>query len=150
MGHGNNPNPTTMPTPRRPNDDVLMKQYQVLVDAYKGYLDLVLKFILFSYAVTGGIVSFYLSQRHEGIMKLGLVFPIIMNAAFAKLSFLAAHRVKPLSKEVERVTVELDLLATPDIDFLAVVLVMLGRLFVLITVGLVALSFAKDVWPLLR
>ncbi|MFS8086814.1 MAG: hypothetical protein ACMG6H_14365 [Acidobacteriota bacterium] len=120
-----------------------MKQYQILVDTYKSYLDLVLKFILFSYAVTGSFLSFYLSHSREGIMRFGLVFPIIMNALFTALSFLAASRVKPLSKEVERVTNELSLQATPDIDFLATVLLLLGVLFGIITCGLVIISFAR-------
>src|ERR1043165_6374543 len=135
--------PITPPPAERPSDDVLMKQYQVLVDAYKTYLDLILKFILFSYAVTGGILSLFLTHRAEGIMRFGLLFPIIMNAAFALLSFLGAHRVKPLSEEVERVTNALHLLATPDIDFLAFVLRLLGILYIILTIGLVVLSFAN-------
>jgi hypothetical protein len=59
--------------PERSNEDVLMKQYQTLVDTYKTYLDLTLKFVLFSYAVTGGIVSYCLVQaQHNRIIKFGL------------------------------------------------------------------------------
>ena len=137
MGHQNSPIPTHVSLPKRSSEDVLMKQYQILVDAYKTYLDLILKFVLFSYAVTGAIVSYCLSQRQNGIMKFGLLFPIVMNASFAVLSFLGASRVKPLSEEVERVTNELKLSATPDVQFLALVLLLLGALFVLIFVGLI-------------
>jgi hypothetical protein len=141
MGYKNQPRAT--PPSTQPDKDVMMKQYQILVDTYKTYLDLILKFILFSYAVTGGILSFYLSQRNEGIIKAGLVFPVIMNSAFAALSFLAAGRVKPLSEEVERVTNALDLLATPDIDFLAFALRLLGVLFIIVACGLVVITFLR-------
>lgn len=103
MGHGNNTTPTTAPRPpMRSGDDTLMKQYQILVDAYKSYFDLILKFILFSYAVTGAILSFYLSQSRQGIMRFGLFFPMIMNALFAWLSFEGASRKTIVSRSRTR------------------------------------------------
>lgn len=150
MGHKNSPIPDrtiarnvgsvseALSFPEHSNEDVLMKQYQTLVDTYKTYLDLILKFVLFSYAVTGGIVSYCLAQAQQNrTIKFGLLFPIVMNASFAGLCFLGASRVKPLTDEVERVTNELKLSATPDIQFLAWVLSLLGCLFVLISVGLI-------------
>lgn len=131
-------------SPVTANETVFLQQYQILVDTYKTYLDLILKFVLFSYAVTGGIVSYCLAQRQNAVLKFGLLFPIVMNALFAGLCFLGASRVKPLTDEVERVTDELKLLATPDIQFLTWVLSLLGALFVLICVGLgVALFIVK-------
>jgi hypothetical protein len=153
VGETRHPNSTPIDTasqqaiprsPVSPNESVLMQQYQILVDTYKTYLDLVLKFVLFSYAVTGGIVSYCLAQRQNAVIKFGLLFPIFMNLLFAGLCFLGASRVKPLADEVERVTDELKLLATPDIQFLTWVLSLLGILFLLICFGLgVALFIVK-------
>jgi hypothetical protein len=108
MGHRNSP----IPEPASfPSEEVFLKQYQILVDAYKSYLDLILKFVLFSYAVAGAIVSYCLAQRQNAVIKFGLLFPIVMNTLFAGLCFLGASRVQPLTDEVERVTNELNLKA---------------------------------------
>lgn len=123
--------------------DVLMKQYQLLVDAYKSYLDIVLKFTVFTYAVTGGILSFYLSQKNEGIMRFGLVFPIVMNVTFAIFGFFAARTVEPMAAEVERVTSLLKLDAFPEIRFLKFILLMLGGLYLVIAFGLVVVSVTR-------
>ena len=48
--------------PQATRDD-LWKQYQLHVDLYKHYLELSLKLNAFSYAVTGAILSFYLSRQ---------------------------------------------------------------------------------------
>lgn len=48
--------------------DTLMKQYQMMVDVHKFYFEIVLKFLVFHYAVTGAILSFYLSQPNVGVM----------------------------------------------------------------------------------
>ena len=70
MGHLNNPSPS----PPTPDKDVLMKQYQLMVDTYTKYLDVTIKFTLFTYAVTGAILSFYLSQPAQGVMRFALLF----------------------------------------------------------------------------
>lgn len=122
MGHLNDPRPEPRP---QADKDTLMKQYQLMVDAYLKYLDLVIKFALFSYAITGAILSFYLSQKTtEGIMRFGLVFPIIMNLTFAWFSFFASRRIAPIRDEINRVVVLLGLEAFPDADFLKFILLM--------------------------
>jgi hypothetical protein len=137
-----NPTPS-QPPPAAPDKDVLMKQYQLIVDTDTKYLDLTLKFTMFGYAVTGAILSFYLSRPNEHIMKFALVFPACMNAMFSITCFLAAHWIDPLTDEVKRVVGELGLKAFPDPAFLKYVLIILAFLYVAITIGLVVISFVR-------
>ena len=141
MGHLND----TRPTPRPQADkDTLMKQYQLMVDAYLKYLDLVQKLALFNYAITGAILSFYLSQKTiEGVMRFGLVFPIIMNLTFAVFSFFASRRISPIRDEINRVVVLLSLEAFPDANFLKFILLMVGGLFTLTAICLTVLSCSR-------
>jgi hypothetical protein len=139
MGYLQNPTPTAPELDR----DILMKQYQLMVDTYLKYLDITLKFTLFSYAVTGAILSYYLSKPAEGFMKYGLVFPIVVNAVFGLSCFVAANWNRSIFGELERVTLLLNLGAFPDSRFLTYVLVALGALFALITIGLTGISFYR-------
>ncbi len=123
--------------------ELLFKQYQLLIDAYKYYLEIVLKFIIFHYAVTGAILSFYLSQQNTGIMRFALVFPIFMSIVFAVFTFFGSYRVFYMTEEVERITVLLDLEGFPDPKFLEYVLRIAGILFSAIAIGLVVVSFAR-------
>lgn len=122
-------------------ETTLLEQYKILMDLHKFYFELVLKFTVFHYAVTGGILSFYLSQKNEGFMKYALVFPIIMNLLFALFSFLGAWRNPPLAEEVERVTDLLGYEAHPDLHFLSIVLYLSSGLYFLIALGLTIVSY---------
>ncbi len=122
-------------------ETTLLEHYKVLMDLHKFYFELVLKFTVFHYAVTGGILSFYLSQKNEGFMKYALIFPIIMNLFFALFSFLGALRNPPLAEEVERITDVLGYEAHPDLHFLSTILYLSSILYLLIAIGLTVISF---------
>jgi hypothetical protein len=123
--------------------DILMKQYQLLVDVHKFYFDFVLKFLIFHYAVTGGILSFYLSKPNVGVMRFALVFPIFMSLIFAGFAFYSAANIDPLVKEVHRVVGLLGLNDYPDPSFLKWMLLVVGCLFALIFVSLIVVSVAR-------
>lgn len=123
--------------------EILFKQYQLLIDAYKYYLEIVLKFIIFHYAVTGAILSFYLSRQNAGIMRFALVFPIFMSVVFAVFAFFGSYRVFYMTEEVQRITALLDLGGYPDPKFLEYVLRIARMSFSAIAIGLVVVSFAR-------
>ena len=135
--------PDNTPPPPIADKEVLLKQYELMVETYTKYLDTTLKFTFFSYAVTGAILSYYLSRPAEGIMRLGLLFPILMNIAFAVSMFVAARWNRVIGEEISRVADLLSLEAFPDADFLTYVLVILGVLYSVITLGLTVLTFAR-------
>jgi len=61
--------------------ELLWHQYQMNVDLYKGYLDLVVKINVFYYDITGAIVSFYFSNASEPLIKWSLLLPLLMSIA---------------------------------------------------------------------
>ncbi len=114
-----------------------------MVDTYLKYLDITLKFVIFSYAVTGAILSYYLSHPAEGIMRFALLFPILLNGVFAFSCFVAARWNKPMIEEVERVTQLLHLKSFPDPAFLSHVLKIFGWLFIAVTASLIVVTFSR-------
>ena len=125
--------------PGAPDTDVLLAQYQLMVDTYLKYLEITLKFTLFSYAVTGGILSYCLAHPAERLMIFGPWFLLLMNLFFALCFFIAAYLVKPVFDEVRDVSVRLHLGACPEVRFLTIVLFILGVLYLLIVAGLAVL-----------
>jgi hypothetical protein len=73
--------------------EIFWRQYQLNIDTYRGYLDLVLKMNGFYYAVTGAIVSYYFAHSSEELMKLSLVLPIVMSVALAVFFVLVTCRL---------------------------------------------------------
>jgi hypothetical protein len=130
-------------TARPVNLDIQMKQYQLMVDTYLKYLDITLKFVVFTYAVTGAILSFCLSRPAEGIMRFALLFPTLLNGAFAVSCFVATRWNQPIIDEMDRLIDVLDVDAYPDPRFLSYVLKIFGSLFIAITLGLIAITIAR-------
>ena len=58
--------------------ELLWRQYQLNVDLYKGYLDLIVKINVFYYAITGAILSFYFANQND-LTKLSLLLPLLMS-----------------------------------------------------------------------
>ena len=61
------------------DNDLLWKEYQLQIETYRFYLDLVIKINIFFYAITGGILSFYFSKENVEQFELALVLPLIMS-----------------------------------------------------------------------
>ncbi|SRR5258706_38913 len=141
MGHLNDPSPTPKTEP--PDNDILMKQYQLMVDTYLKYLEITLKFVVFTYAVTGAILSYYLSHPTEGIMRFALVFPTLLNGAFAASCFVAAQWAHPIGDEIDRVCGLLHVRAYPDPAFLSYALKVFGWLYIAITLGLLTITLVR-------
>ena len=134
-----------MTTPNNTNvntdtsEENLMKQYQMMVDVYKFHFDIVLKFITFYYAITGAILSFYLSQPKTNLMNAALALPIIMGCLFAAFAFFGAKQVDTFTLEISAVTDHLHLDPFPNNDLLGdlkLMLIFTGVLSSLTAIGL--------------
>jgi len=125
------------------NTETLTKHYEVLIDAYKHHLDLVLKVDAFYYAVTGAITSYYLSKPNVGYMRFALILPILMGATLAIFVFFAAYWVDPLGHELDRVKDSLGFQAIPSVTFIKLLLVISGAFFSIVVIGLVILSIVR-------
>jgi len=83
-----------------PDDDKLWKEYNIHIDLYKHYLELVLKFNIFYYAITGAILSFYFSKVQIATIRYSLIFPILMSLLFASFFFYGAKLLSKLALQL--------------------------------------------------
>jgi hypothetical protein len=125
--------------------ETLMKHYTILVDVLKFYLELVLKFITFSFAVTGAIVSYYLSQPNTGYMRYALILPFVVNLALAIFAFYASSFVGYLDKELDRIRDAVGFLDVIDATFLTKMLYLAGVLSTVVVILLVVLFLMRPV-----
>lgn len=106
-------------------EDLLCKQYETLVDLYKFYLTLALNTNIFSYAITGGILSFYFKEQatiaeqqivqNVDILQFSLVLPIIYSILFGFLSFRGSYLLKKnVQDHIYKICESIKLLKAPD------------------------------------
>lgn len=115
---------------------ILLHQYDTIVNLYKHNMDLTIKVNIFIYAVTGSILSFYLSKQSIGLMRYALIFPSIMNFGYAFFFYQASKKVTPFHIDLIAINKALGLLSFPDITILQRTLELSSLLFLLISVGL--------------
>jgi hypothetical protein len=65
--------------------ELLWREYQLSVDLYKFYLDIVVKIVLAYYAITGGILSFYFTRPEMDLARWALMLPSAVSFALAGL-----------------------------------------------------------------
>src|SRR5438034_10853152 len=111
-----------MSTNQPPTRDEMWRQYALLVDLYKHYLELVLKFNVFFYAVTGAIVSFYLSRPSTGLLRHSLLFPCLMNLLFACFFVYGSLLVKVSRDDLFTIVRALGFHSGPELRVLTILL----------------------------
>ncbi|HTR24436.1 MAG TPA: hypothetical protein VMI10_10660 [Terriglobales bacterium] len=129
------------PVPSFPDKDILLKQYELQLDLYKQYLELVLKFNIFYYAVTGAILSFYFTNTSDvGLPRyLLLCFPVLLSFGFAVFFVWAASLVRFSRYEVINIARALGLQVFPEMRVLAMLLRLSGALYAVVALGLLAI-----------
>jgi hypothetical protein len=109
--------------------ELLFKEFQLHVDLVKHYLDLVIKFNVFYYAVTGALLSYYFTNfKTETLVRWSLMLPIFMSLLFGGL-FLGASRALPrVDTELGHISRLLNFVK-PEVSILRYALVASGILF---------------------
>lgn len=115
---------------------ILLHQYETIVDLYKHHLDLLLKVNIFIYAITGAILSYYLSQPHAGLIRYALIFPAIVNITYSGFFFLASTRITAFDNDIKAIVKALGVFSYPDMMFLKLALLISSGLYFLISIGL--------------
>lgn len=133
-------------TARSENKELLWKQYQLNVDLYKHYLDLVVKFNLFYYAVTGAILSFYFSKPEIPMLKYSLLFPILLSVGFGGFFFYGARLVGVVRRELFQIRDILGFYAAPEFKVLSVLLQLSACLFFFVAICLLYLFFSGGIY----
>jgi hypothetical protein len=109
---------------KEPSEDLLWKQYELETGLYKHYLELILKFNTFYYAVTGAIVSFYFTKADVPLAKYALLFPILMGIVFGVVFVFAVIALQISRETVFNIRDKLNLEAAPEINVLGALLAM--------------------------
>lgn len=116
-------------------NEILWRQYQQNIELYKFYMELVVKFNVFYYAVTGAILSFFFANPDIPKLKYSLVLPLVMSIAFAALSVYGAILTRDLREETFNVRDKLKLDVAPDVGVLSKVLYMFAGVFAITALG---------------
>lgn len=119
-----------------PSHEMLWRNYELHVKLYKDYLELVLKFNLFFYAVTGGVVSYCLSKPSLPLMRYGMIFPAVMSALFGAFFFYGARLAEVSRNEMVSLGKSLGFAVVPEYRILQVLLCISGALLIIIAIVL--------------
>ncbi|MGH1456927.1 MAG: hypothetical protein ACRBDI_09115 [Alphaproteobacteria bacterium] len=87
----------------------LWKRYEHEVSLHRGYMDLAIKLTMFSYAVTGAILSYYLSNIGDPFLKFSLLLPMVMCFCLFLFFLLSAVSTNVTNDEIKIVCNALDL-----------------------------------------
>ena len=98
-------------------------------------LDLIIKFNLFYYAITGAIISFCFANTDKPHIKYALWLPIIMSIVFAGFFLYGAFLMEYIRKDVFAIRDALQFKVAPDVRVLSVLLCIFSGVFILIAFG---------------
>jgi hypothetical protein len=116
--------------------EIYWRQYQLNIETYRGYLELVLKINGLYYAITGAIVSYFITHRAEEMMQLSLWLPLAMSIALAGFFVLGAFAAQVTRRETFALREKLGLEATAEIAVLIVLLGISAGLMLIVAGGL--------------
>lgn len=122
-------------------NELLWKQYELHVNLYRGYLELALKMNIFYYAITGGILSYYLANREEELVKWSLLLPILMGLIFGFFLLRGAILSKDTTTEIHSIRDTLDLGVVPETQILTQILYIFGVFMIIASLVLIYLFF---------
>lgn len=109
--------------------ELLLKEFEFHIDLVKHYLDLVIKFNVFYYAVTGALLSYYFTNsKSENLVRWSLVLPILLSFFFGIL-FISASRAIPQVDDAITYISHLLNFAKPEVRILKFALLASGILF---------------------
>jgi hypothetical protein len=120
-------------------DNKLLEQYKICIELFKHYLDLAIKFNLFYYAITGGILSFYFANRSSSYIQYILCFPILVSIIFSGFFLYGAKLVRNLQEEIKNIAIELKFNVYPEAKVLYYLLNIFAILFLFVSCVLISL-----------
>lgn len=118
------------------------KQYGTLVDIYKFYVDQLIKFHTFYFAIAGGVALFALSNR-DGATPLVLLLPLVISIGGVGTFVFGIRKSRELTNEIKSVARRLEMLSahTEVLEFLCWaflfvhLLIVSGLLWLLVQLG---------------
>lgn len=117
--------------------DILFEHYKIHLDLYKHYLDMIIKFNLFYYAITGAILSFYFANRAIAFIQYILIFPFAMSLIFFLFFCYASKKAKNSREEIFNLGRILELNVVPELSILTILLKLFATLFGIVSLLLI-------------
>ena len=116
--------------------DLTWKSYEMDMDLYKFYLDMALKMAVFVFAITGGIVSYYVANAaSQPWTRVSLALPLLMNVTFGLIYWRGIWRSQSLVEGNRNRANKLGI-PTLDLESLPWLLKVLTLLFLLVSLSL--------------
>jgi hypothetical protein len=122
-------------------DELLWRQYNLLSELYKFYLELLANSILVIFGITGGIVAYTFSNANNPIIKWSLMLPLLFCIAVAFLCLRGMRQAKELQQEIEVIRGKLHIGLAPHVDVLVYALLGAGIMFVLVAAAIFVVFF---------
>ena len=119
--------------------EALWRQYSMQVDLYKHYLKIAIEFNVLYYAITGAILSYYLTHTSAPLIKYSLLLPLAMSVLFAGFFIYGAFLMKVSRNEVFEIRTSLGFSTAPDLNVLSVLLYIFAALMAIVAVAIVVL-----------
>jgi len=102
--------------------EILWRQYQQHIDTYKFYLDIVVRLMVFYFAISGAIVSFYASNSEAANTKLALFLPFVMGVGLLIFFCIGAVLSLVTRKDLFEIRDSLGLQVAPETGVLTLLL----------------------------
>jgi hypothetical protein len=115
------------------------REYEVQVDLYKHYMDMLMKVNAFFYIITGGVLSFYFLNYGKPFVRYALLFPILISCVLGAMFFYGASKWGRVVKLIRGAIDTLDLVKAPDIQVLYFLLSASGIVFLGVGVSMFVL-----------
>jgi hypothetical protein len=128
--------------------DRLWKQYGVLTDLYKYYLDIAWKAAVWYYATTGVVLAYYFDNynaEEDSPLPFLLLFVGIMSLGFAYLAWRGARNLSGFPLLLEHIACNLRIPGRPHVEFSVIFLLMNSGMFVLVGLGSLGLFVAASI-----
>jgi len=123
------------------DDELLWRQYSLLSELYKFYLELLVNSNLLIYGITGGIVAYTFSNADNPTIKWSLVLPLFFCVTSAFLCIRGVRQARELQQEVKVLRDKLHIGLAPHVDILVFALLATGIMFVLVSAALLVVFF---------
>jgi hypothetical protein len=120
--------------------ETLWKQYEIQIDLYKHHTELLLKFTIYYYAITGALTSYYLSQPRHPFRAISLLFPLMVSFLYGLIFIYSARAVESDLDEIADLSRSLGLKRWTGMYLLPLALKVSGLLFLVTCFGLLALA----------
>ncbi len=115
------------------------REYEVQIDLYKHYMDMLMKVNAFFYIITGGVLSFYFLNYGKPFVRYALLFPILISFVLGAIFFYGASKWGRVVKLIRGAIDSLDLVKAPDIQVLYFLLTASGIVSLVVGVSMFVL-----------